>query len=79
METPDQSEVWLNVRRVEYPTPVPVGSRLQVAKDKAGESQGGDEGGHGGSEVIAKNRYIVEVFPVETAELVPGVVALLAV
>ena len=59
METPNQSEVWLNVRRVEYPTPVPVGSRLQVAKDKAGESQGGDEGGHGGSEVIAKNRYIV--------------------
>ena len=51
----------------------------RLLKDKAGESQGGDEGGHDGSEVIAKNRYIVEVFPVETAELVPGVVALLAV
>lgn len=52
---------------------------MQVAKDKAGESQGGDEGGHGGSEVIAKNRYMVEVLAIETAELVPGVVALLAV
>lgn len=29
----------------------------KLLKDKAGESQGGDEGGHDGSEVIAKNRY----------------------